>query len=190
MHMVVGKVVISKQERSGKLCSSLQPKWRAQAILPDAIKLGGARLATKRLKPSQAILPDAIKPGGGRGLLATKSKEEPRNHSLASGTKWLAQAILPDAIKTGVSTACDEKSSSSHYNEVNTIRYINELTPAILSDAIKRAGAWFTKMKYVLNTFFALSEVAQCIYARTPTDFFICLTIWLNSRPPVGLQEG
>jgi hypothetical protein len=40
-------VVISKQERSGKLCSSLQPKWRAQAILPDAIKLGGARLATK-----------------------------------------------------------------------------------------------------------------------------------------------
>jgi hypothetical protein len=45
--MVVGKVVISRQERSGKLCSSLQPKWRAQAILPDAIKLGGARLATK-----------------------------------------------------------------------------------------------------------------------------------------------
>ncbi|KAJ7364580.1 hypothetical protein DFH08DRAFT_798907 [Mycena albidolilacea] len=117
MHMVVSKVIISKQERSGKLCSSLQPKWRAQTILHDAIKLGGARLATKSnefaqpegLKPSQAILPDAIKPGG------------PRNHYFASGTKWLAQAILPDAIKTGVSTACDEKSSSSYYNEVNTI---------------------------------------------------------------------
>jgi hypothetical protein len=72
----------------------------------------------------------------------SQARDRPRNHSLASGTKWLAQAILPDAIKTGVSTACDEKSSSSYYNEVNTIvgicnlldpsmlqRYINELTP-------------------------------------------------------------
>jgi hypothetical protein len=47
--------------------------------------------------------------------------DRPRNHYFASGTKWLAQAILPDAIKTGVSTACDKKSSSSSYNEVNTI---------------------------------------------------------------------
>jgi hypothetical protein len=51
----------------------------------------------------------------------------------SSATKWLAQAILPDAIKTGVGTACDEKLSSSYYNEVNTIVGIcNLLDPSML----------------------------------------------------------
>jgi hypothetical protein len=50
-----------------------------------------------------------------------QARDMPRNHYFALGTKWLAQAILPDAIKTGVGMACDEKWSSSCYNEVNTI---------------------------------------------------------------------
>jgi hypothetical protein len=63
----------------------------------------------------------------------SQAQDRPRNHSFASGTKWLVQAILPDPIKMGVSTACDEKSSSSYYNEVNTIVGIcNLLDPSIL----------------------------------------------------------
>jgi hypothetical protein len=72
----------------------------------------------------------------------SRAHHVPGQRYSSSATKWLAQAILPDAIKTGVSTACDEKSSSSHENDANTIvgicnllypsilqRYINELTP-------------------------------------------------------------
>ncbi|KAJ6526515.1 hypothetical protein DFH09DRAFT_1095227 [Mycena vulgaris] len=109
-------------------------KWLAQAILSDAIKMG--------LYLIYLIL-----------LLRAK---------------WLAQAILPDAIKTGVDTACDEKSTCfSHIlmsrRRVDRSRTCQLASQATLSDAIKRAWAWFAQTKYALKTLFALSELSHCI---------------------------
>jgi hypothetical protein len=65
----------------------------------------------------------------------------------SSATKWLAQAILPDAIKMGVGTACDEKPSSSHCNEVNIIVGIyNSLYPSMLQQYINESTPGCTKL--------------------------------------------
>ncbi|KAJ7262149.1 hypothetical protein C8J57DRAFT_1232267 [Mycena rebaudengoi] len=106
------------------------------------------------------------------GGTVRRAWDRPRNDSFASGTRWLAQAILPDAIKTGVDTACGEKSTT-------------------LSDAIKRAWAWFTQTTYMLKTLFALSELSYCIIDVPATaDLFIRLMVRLNSQPPNFTKES
>ncbi|KAJ7261175.1 hypothetical protein C8J57DRAFT_1232727 [Mycena rebaudengoi] len=118
--------------------------------------------------------------------------DRPRNHSFASGTKWLAQAILPDAIKTGVDTACDEKSTCFSHIFLNQRRGdgCQSASQATLSDAIKWAWAWFTQTTYTLKTLFALSELSHCIDVPAPADLFIRLMVRLNSQPPNFTKES
>ncbi|KAF8210799.1 hypothetical protein K438DRAFT_1752568 [Mycena galopus ATCC 62051] len=98
----------------------------------------------------------------------SKAQDAPGNRSFPSVTKWLAQAILSDAIKLGVGRlvtnshgihAIIRSIPSQLYSIHPLLASYGEILllqtkwgpQAIWSDAIKRAGVWFAKIKYGKN---------------------------------------